>query len=106
MAFSIPFGVVSILISLVRAKIRPKDPYGPIISPFSSFADLSSAYRSATGFAKARYPGKLAHRRIRSRVAEFGVRLQMYATWLMFSPIPLLVQSLPVHETRTHVSGE
>ena len=105
LAFSIPFGVVSMLISVVRSRMRSKDPYGPIITPFATFTDLSAVYQLATTFTKIRYPGKLAKRRIRSRVAEFGVRLQLYATWLMLSPIPLLVQSLPMTETRTRVEA-
>jgi hypothetical protein len=43
----------------------------------------------------------LTKRRIRSRVAECGIRIQMYAGWLLLSPIPLLAQTFPLAETRT-----
>jgi hypothetical protein len=103
LAFSIPFGIVSMIIAWLRARIRFRGAYDQILAPFATFAELSTAYRTAAGFAKKRYPHGLAKRRIRSRVAEFGLRLQWYALWLMLSPIPLLVQTLPVSETRTRV---
>jgi hypothetical protein len=105
LVFSIPFGVVSIFISFVRNQERSSGPYDQVLTPFSTFSDLSAAYRSAATFTKNRYPRCLANRRIRSRVAEFGVLLQMYAAWLMLSPIPLLAQSLPLTETQTSVKA-
>jgi hypothetical protein len=104
-AFSIPFGVMSILISFVRRRKRSTDPYDQILTPFSTFSDLAETYRSVTTFAKNRYPKQLRNRRIRSRVAEFGLLLPTYAAWLMLSPIPLLVQTLPTTETKTSVQA-
>ena len=105
LVFSVPFGVVSIVISFVRNKTRVTGPYDQILSPFPTFTDLSSTYRSTVTFRKKRYPRSLTNRRIRSRVAEFGVQLQMYAAWLMLSPIPLLVQTLPMTDTQTSVKS-
>ena len=105
LVFSMPFGVVSILISFVRNKTRSTGPYDHILTPFPTFTDLSATYGSAVAFRKNRYPRSLTNRRIRSRVAEFGVRLQMYAAWLMLSPIPLLVQTFPMTDTQTSVKA-
>jgi len=103
LAFSIPFGIVSMIIARLRERTISRGAYDPILTPFASFAELSEAYRTTAGFAKKRYPRGLARRRIRSGVSEFGLRLQWYAVWLMLSPIPLLVQTLPISETRTRV---
>ncbi len=103
LAFSIPFGLASIAISFFRHRRIAMSPYKPLLTPFSNFQELSHAYRTTAGFAKTRCPAAVERRRIRSRVAEFGARLQLYAVWLMFSPLPLLVQSLPIAETRTRV---
>lgn len=103
LAFSIPFGLVSIAISFLRRRHCILEPYDQILTPFASFAELSAAYRTTPGFTKNRYPQAITKRRIRSRVAEFGVQLQFHAAWLLVSPVPLLVQALPLTETRTHI---
>ncbi|MBN2024875.1 MAG: hypothetical protein JW809_19000 [Pirellulales bacterium] len=106
LAFSMPFGLVSIAISLVRRWRVRRAAFDAILVPFASFGELSAAYRATPSFAKRRYPRTLAGRRIRSPLAAFGVGLQLYATWLMFAPIPLLVQTLPLKEMRTRVKEE
>lgn len=103
LVFAMPFGVVSIFISFVRQQTQSTGPYDQILTPFPTFTDLSATYRSAATFTKNRYPRILTNRRIRSPLAEFGGRLYMYAAWLMLSPIPLLVQTFPMTETRTSV---
>lgn len=103
LAFAIPFGIVSIAISVLRCRTRPPAPYAEVLVPFSSFAELSAAYCSARGFRKRRYPQAITTRRIRSRVAEFGLRLRFYSLWLMLSPLPLLVQTFPLTETQTEI---
>ena len=102
---SIPFGLVSMALAFLRNRNRSSAVYDPILTPFSSFAELSDILRKTAGFTKQRYPGALSKRRIRSPVAEFGIRLQFFAGWLLFSPIPLLVQSFPRTETRTEVKA-
>lgn len=103
LVLSIPFGLISIVISFLRNANRTTGAYDQILAPFSTFSDLSATYRSSRAFTKMRYPSALTNRRIRSRVAEFGIRLQMYAGWLLLSPIPLLVQTFPLTETRTDI---
>jgi len=103
LVFSIPFGIVSIFVSFVRNRTRSTGPYDYILVPFRTFSDLSAAHKSAAAFTKERYPRHLANRKIRSRVAEFGMRLQLYAAWLLLAPIPLFVQTFPMTETHTSV---
>lgn len=103
LVFSIPFGFVSIGISFLRARKRTAGPYDRILTPFPTFSQLVVTYRSTPTFTKKHYPNLLTERHIRSRVAEFGVWLQTYAAWILLSPIPLLVQTLPLTETRTDV---
>ena len=105
LVFSIPFGVVSIFISCVRNRTRSTSSFEQILCPFPTFTDLSATYRSVPMFTKNRYPRPLTKRKIRSPVAEFGLRLQLYAAWLMLSPIPLLVQSFPITETQVSIKA-
>lgn len=103
LVFAIPFGLVSIAISFLRSRKRFAGAYDQVLTPFSSFGELSAVYWASVAFTKKRYPRDIAKRRIRSRVAEFGLRLQFYAAWLLVSPIPLLVQAFPLTEIRTQV---
>jgi hypothetical protein len=102
---AIPFGVVSISISYLRARTGRDGPYDAVLSPFASFAELKSTFDSVTTFRKTRYPRTLERRRIRSPLLNFAYQLQFFAGWLMFSPVPLLVQTLPVTETRTRIKA-
>lgn len=104
LAFSIPLGLISIIISFLRSHKRATGAYDEILMPFSTFSDLSTTYRATEAFSKKRYPSGLTKRRIRSRVAECGIRIQMYPGWLLLSPIPLLAQTFPLTETRTDIN--
>lgn len=103
MVLSIPFGVISIAISLCTRPSRRVNPYDQVLTPFSSFGELFEARRAVPGFSKKQCPRGMPPRRIRSRVAEFAMRLQLYAVWLILSPIPLLFQAFPTTETQTRV---
>jgi hypothetical protein len=103
LVLSIPFGLVSVGISYWRRRSYVAGAHDQILVPFASFAELSAVYRTSAAFTNQRYPRALAERRIRSRVAEFGLRLQLYAAWLMLSPLPLLVQAFPQAEARTQM---
>jgi len=101
---SIPFGIISILLSFwhVGDNNSEPDPYVAAIWPFASFSDLETAYRSSK-FRKTRYPKQIAHRKIRSPAMETFWQLHTYVMWAIFSPIPLLVQTLPTTQTETRV---
>ena len=72
---------------------------GTILEPYGAEFGLSSHNR----FHQDAVPAPMSKRRIRSRLAEFGLRLQFYLGWLLVSPIPLFLQTLPLKETRTQV---
>lgn len=96
---AMPFGVISIALSLWHVNDESHvNPYWPIIFPFASLADLSTAYRCSS-FRKTRYPKQLSGRTIRSPMMSAFWRLHAYTMWLIFSPLPLACQMLP--ETRT-----
>lgn len=103
MVFSIPFGVLSIAISRWRSRSRPVNPYEPLLMPFASFSELAEARRAVPGFKKKRWPRGTPRRHIHSKLTEFRIRLQVYALWLILSPIPLLMQAFPSKEVRTRV---
>jgi hypothetical protein len=103
LVFSIPFGAISIAISLWRRPSRPVDPYEPVLMPFGSFGELAEARMAVPGFQKAQWRRGTPPRRIRSKMSEFRLWLQLYAFWLIMSPIPLLMQAFPSKEVRTRV---
>lgn len=99
----IPFGIASILLSLMR---QPSIEYGPfhsIMAPFENFQDLRIAYESS-GFKKRRYPVQLNSRQIRSPVTGWFYLCHYYVMWIIHAPIPLALQVFPVATTRAHVS--
>lgn len=104
LAFSIPFGCVSMAISFLRSRRRPAGPFEPILVPFSSFGELAAAWRTTPHFTKTRYRPSLGRRRIRSPLAEFRIHLQIYAHWLLFAPLVLLFQTFRLTETRIHTT--
>jgi hypothetical protein len=103
LALSIPFGIISIAISFCTRPNRLIGPYDPIVMPFSSIAELCETRRAVPGFSKKQCPRGVPPRHIRSRLSEFRIRLQLYAGWLILSPVPLLLQAFPSTETQTRV---
>ncbi len=99
---AIPFGIVSIGISKLRAEVTNSDPFGPLTFPFDSFTDLKNAYESAK-FKKKQFPRKIAARRIRSPFMDWFYRMLFYVHWVIWSPIPLLFQTFPTTVVSTHV---
>ena len=99
MIVAIPFGLVSIGLSLWRARVY-RDAYdrnGDVsLYPFTSIAQLLWVGHSVRGFRKERYPKHLAKRRIRSGGSAVVMRLQVYLPWLLFSPAVLIAQLFPL----------
>ena len=60
--------------------------------PFSSVAELLRVHRGVPGFAKHRYPGHLAHRRIRSWPEELALAVPFHLVW---GPVCLLIMAFP-----------
>lgn len=99
MIVAIPFGIVSIILSKWRSRLyRPYD--GDVtLYPFSSVGQLLWVGHSVREFRKEQYPLHVASRRIRSRLGNFGLWLNTYSSWLLYSPIALCAQLLPVSVT-------
>ena len=102
--FNIPLGVVSMGLSCWRERAEDKSElHGDAVAPFRSVVELRSTRRVARGFVKARYPGRLAGRRIRSPMVDWVYRIQWGAFWLMFSPLALAFQLRPERQTTWRV---
>jgi hypothetical protein len=86
LAYLVPCGLVSMAMSFLRGRRKP-GPYDRVLTPFSSFAELSAAYRKTVGFVKKRYPRTLKVRKVHSRVAMLGVWLNGFALLTLLSPI-------------------
>ncbi|MGE0481702.1 MAG: hypothetical protein AB7Q17_14650 [Phycisphaerae bacterium] len=96
------FGLLSMLIAWSRpnpSKVHPDEWMR--LSPFGSFMDMLAVRRRVASFHKRRYPHELAGKRIRSPLMDRAIWLQSYCLWLLFSPVALLIQSLPDCEERT-----
>lgn len=102
---AIPYGIVSILISRISSPRPTISAAEQRLIPFPSFADLRATYQATANYVKQRYPAALIDRQMRSPLAEFALRLQMYAHWLISPPFRLLDQSLPMIETRVTLAG-
>lgn len=106
LVFNIPLGVVSMGLSWWRGRAESQSQRpGDAVVPFRSVVELRSTWRAARGFVKARYPGRLAGRRIRSPLVDWAYRLQWGAFWLMFSPVALAFQLRPERRTTWRVVG-
>jgi hypothetical protein len=91
-------GVVSILLGLWRrqnalATLAP-DPWR--CRPFPSLKSLRCVLERTSSFHKVRFRGELNERVLRSPSESRFAWLRFGFGWLMWSPIPLLFQTLPV----------
>jgi hypothetical protein len=103
-AVSIPFGVISILISFWHSKKAHRPNQMEIaLSPFSSVREILSARRKVSVFHKKPYPDGLTKRKIRSPFMNKVLWLPSIVMWLMFAPVPLLFQAMPETVTKMKV---
>jgi hypothetical protein len=94
---AIPFGIVSIGLSLWRTRLyRNVLDQDPSLYPFASIGQLLWVGHSVSGFRKQRYRTELASRRVRDAGSLFVLQLQMYVPWLLFGPIALVGQLFPM----------
>ena len=94
---SLPLGIVSMLLHRWQENCdisASTEKQGRLV-PFASVSEMLGFRRRAHAFWKAKYPTRLKGRLIRSRSAEAVLRFQAHVMWLIFSPIVLLIQSLP-----------
>lgn len=104
--YNIPLGVVSMALSWWRGRTESKhEPRNETVAAFASVGEIRSIRRTARGFVKARYPGRLGKRRIRSPMVDCVYWIQWGAFWLMFSPVALAFQLRPERRTTWRVVG-
>jgi hypothetical protein len=108
LAVALPFGIVSFAISWWRARksAGQMDKSRIGLTPFSSLSELLPLRRRVSNFRKCKYPPGMKKFKIRSPLEEFGMILQLYALWAIFSPVVLAVQILPMTETDTRIIME
>ncbi len=103
---SIPFGIISILISFLHSKASRKSEPSRMeiaLTPFSSIRDIFKARRRVAVFKKKLYPAHLARRSIISPFLDKITRLPLIMMCLFFAPVPLLFQAMPETATKMKV---
>ena len=102
---TVPLGGISMLLALWRSSVEePRLEEQTALTPFASVAQLLSLRRRVRSFVKARYPARLASRRIRSPVSAALIWLRSRVAWLLHSPLALAGQVLPEFEKRWNVA--
>ena len=94
--WAVPFGIVSILISLYRRRREPEfEPREVACTPFESLSQIRWFRGQFPDFQKRKYRREVGSRRIRSEAEESFNRALSYCCWLVFSPLVLLIQGCP-----------
>lgn len=93
---AVPFGIVSILISIYRRRREPEiEAYHVACAPFESLSQIRWLRRQLPGFRKRKYRIEVGGRRIRSEGVESFNQAFFYCYWLVCSPLVLLIQGFP-----------
>lgn len=100
--YIIPLGIGSILLTHFRRPEIQNNPYREILMPFQSINDLHIAYESVN-FVKRRHPRHLKSRRLRSPAMDVFISAYSLVSWVIFSPIVLLLQCFPHSNTDIRV---
>ena len=98
---SIPFGIVSMLISLYRKKREKKAVPYEAAYPMNSYTQIRSLLRSVPGFKKQSYRTEIGSRTIRSNSNTIFNSVSLFFVWAVFSPFCLFFQSLPSIDSET-----
>jgi hypothetical protein len=94
--WAVPFGVVSILISIYRRRREPEfEPREVACTPFGSLSQIRWLRRQFPRFQKRKYRVEIGGRKIRSEGEQSFYRAFSYCYWLVFSPLVLLFQGFP-----------
>lgn len=83
------------------AIVEPPEPENSVF-PFDSTAQILAVRRRLPDFRKRRFPPRVA-REPSNRLKEIWATAQMYAAWLVYSPVVLLLQMLPTTAVETRV---
>jgi hypothetical protein len=101
---SMPFGLVSMLLSFWNSKASRKPTEKEMaLTPFLSISELLSCRRKVMGFSKKPYPFRLESRKVRDSIAEIMMWVPGIMMWLMFAPLVLLFQTMPDIDEKTSV---
>jgi len=93
---SMVLGVFSIIISFwKRVEEQKNSELIPEIFPFENFSHLMKIRKNNSRFKKKKYNRKLESQRVRSPIVDILKHLRYRISWLIYSPIVLLFQSLP-----------
>lgn len=108
LALSMPFGVISLLISRYRKRIKrtlPKpNPYDIACVPYESYSQIRWLRERVPGFTKRSYRREIEGRRIRSDLESkmnWVLSYPIYLAWLLLSPIALFFQGFATSESET-----
>ena len=95
--WAMPFGFVSILISVYRRRREP-DVAPRVIArtPFNSISEMRWLRRQLPSFKKRMYRAEIEGRKIRTKSEELYNWVLAYCSWFAFAPLVLLFQSLPL----------
>jgi hypothetical protein len=106
---SIPFGLISILLSFWHSKTTCKpDRMEIALTPFPSITDMFKARRQAAVFKKKPYPVKLKYRALKDSFIDTKIMwplkwLAMIIGSFIFAPLSLLFQTMPETVTKMKV---
>jgi len=94
--WAIPFGIISVLISVYRRRQEP-DPRPDEIAcvPFDSFAQIRQFRQVIPEFVKRRYRREIGQRTIRGEAEESFNWAFSHCYWILCGPIVLLFQGFP-----------
>ena len=93
---TVPFGIVSIFISVYRRRMEPvSEPPKMAYFPFVSVSEILKLRRQIPAFQKRKYRPEIGTRKIRSEMAQFFLWAFSYVYWLLFSPLVLFYQAFP-----------
>ena len=94
--WAVPFGFVSILISMYRRR-READLAPRVIActPFNSLTEIRWLRRQLPSFKKRMYRAEIRGRKIRTKTEEACNWVLAYCYWFAFAPLVLLCQSFP-----------
>jgi hypothetical protein len=94
--WAVPFGIVSILISIYRRRREPESlPCEVACTPFDSISQILWLRRQFPRFRKRKYRVEIGGRKIRSEAEESFNQAFSYGYWLALSPLVLLFQGFP-----------
>jgi hypothetical protein len=105
-AYALPFGPPSMALAWLNDR-RWRCTHNPIkaaLTPFSSISSLLSIRRRVVHFERIRYPNALAGRRIRTPMSDMLMRVPGVMLWCLFSPLVLLLQTLPETASETRIN--